>query len=66
MAGKERRITPPLARSLSVRLLMLTIFFVMLSEVLIYAPSLSNFRINWFEDKIQTAHLAILALQSTP
>ena len=66
MAGKQRRITPPLARSLSVRLLVLTIFFVMLSEVLIYAPSLSNFRINWFEDKVQTAHLAILALQSTP
>ncbi len=66
MAGKERRITPPLARSLSVRLLVLTIFFVMLSEVLIYAPSLSNFRIRWFEEKIQTAHLAILALQSTP
>ena len=66
MTGNERPIVPPLVRSLSVRLLALTIFFVMLSEVLIYAPSLSNFRINWFEDKIRTAHLAILALQSTP
>ncbi len=66
MPGVRRRITPPLTRSLSVRLLVLTIFFVMLAEVLIYAPSLSNFRINWLEEKVRTAHLAILALQSTP
>jgi signal transduction histidine kinase len=57
---------PPLARSLSARLLILTIFFVMLAEVLIFAPSIARFRLNWFEDRIATAHLATLALEATP
>lgn len=57
---------PPLARSLSARLLILTIFLVMLAEVLIYAPSIARFRLNWFEDHIARAHLATLALEATP
>ena len=32
-------------RSLSFRLLLLTIFFVMLAEVLIYTPSVARFRL---------------------
>lgn len=57
---------PPFARSLSARLLVLTIVFVMLAEVLIYAPSVSNFRTNWLEDQAESAHLAILALEAAP
>ena len=35
----------PLGKSLSARLLLLTIVFVMVSEVLIYAPSIGRFRL---------------------
>ncbi|MDH3737550.1 MAG: HAMP domain-containing histidine kinase [Alphaproteobacteria bacterium] len=57
---------PPLRRSLSARLLLLTIFFVMLAEVMIYAPSVSNFRITWLSDRLASADLAILALEAAP
>ncbi len=53
-------------RSLSARLLVLTIFFVMLSEVLIFAPSVARFRLSWLNEKLGAAHLAILALDATP
>ncbi len=57
---------PPFARSLSARLLVLTIAFVMLAEVLIYAPSIANFRVNWLTDQADSAHLAVLALEAAP
>lgn len=57
---------PNLARSLSARLLILTISFVMLAEVMIYAPSIARFRQSWFEERIAAAHLATLALEATP
>jgi len=51
-------------KGLSSRLLILTIAFVMLSEVLIYAPSVSRYRKDYLEDRIASAHLATLALES--
>ena len=57
---------PPLFRSLSARLLLLTIFFVMLGEVLIFVPSVARFRLNYLENRIAAAHLAGLALEATP
>jgi signal transduction histidine kinase len=57
---------PALITGLSARLLALTIVFVMLSEVLIYVPSISRFRNIQLEDHIARAHLAILALDATP
>lgn len=53
-------------RSLSARLLVLTVFFVMLSEVLIFGPSVARFRVAWLEERLGAAHLAILALDATP
>ncbi|MCC7427566.1 MAG: HAMP domain-containing histidine kinase [Alphaproteobacteria bacterium] len=53
-------------RSLSARLLVLTILFVMLSEVLIFAPSVARYRITWLEERVASAHLAALALEATP
>lgn len=44
MASTDSRL-PPLARSLSARLLVLTIFFVMLAEIFIFAPSIARFRL---------------------
>ena len=65
MTGKKLRL-PPLAKSLSARLLLLTIAFVMLAEVLIYAPSIGRFRLVYLEERLAAAHLAILALEATP
>ncbi|HLB79941.1 MAG TPA: sensor histidine kinase, partial [Dongiaceae bacterium] len=65
MTGR-RPDMPPLAKSLSARLLVLTVFFVMLSEVLIYAPSAGRFRLTYLQERLAAGHLAILALQATP
>ncbi len=51
---------------LSARLLVLTVAFVMLSEVLIYAPSIARFRVDWLTNRIAAAHLSTLALEATP
>ena len=65
MTGKKFSL-PPLARNLSARLLLLTIAFVMLAEVLIYAPSVGRFRLVYLEERLAAAHLAILTLDATP
>jgi len=51
---------------LSARLLLLTMFFVMLSEVFIYAPSIGRFRVVYLQERIAAAHLASLALEVPP
>ena len=48
---------------LSSKLLLLTILFVMLAEVLIFVPSVANFRITWLSDRLTAARLAALATQ---
>ncbi len=53
-------------RSLSARLLLLTIFFVMLGEVLIFVPSVARYRMTYFEDHMAAAHIATLALLANP
>ena len=51
---------------LSGKLLFLTILFVMVAEVLIYVPSIANFRINWLNDRLAAAHTAALVLDVAP
>jgi signal transduction histidine kinase len=51
--------------SLSARLLVLTIFFVMVSEVLIFVPSVARFRMTYFEDRLAAGHIATVALQAS-
>ncbi|MFB2549774.1 sensor histidine kinase [Ensifer soli] len=43
---------------LSGKLLLLTVIFVMLAEVLIFVPSVANMRLRWLEDKLNTAAAA--------
>ena len=57
---------PGLLRGLSARLLVLTIGFVMLSEVLIYAPSVARYRLDFLRERVNMAYLASLALKATP
>src|ERR1700733_10266193 len=51
---------------LSAKLLVLTILFVMIAEVLIYVPSVANFRIVWLKDRLATAYTAALVLDAAP
>jgi signal transduction histidine kinase len=65
MTSKRPKL-PPLLRGLSARLLILTVFFVMLAEVFIYAPSIGRYRLTYLEEKLSAAHLAILTLEAAP
>lgn len=61
-AGRNRRtVQPRKSRTggLSTKLLLLTILFVMISEVLIYVPSLANFRNTWLVDRLERAAIAL-------
>src|SRR5262245_6326347 len=51
---------------LSGKLLVLTVLFVMIAEVLIYVPSIANFRLNWLRDRLASAHTAALVLDAAP
>jgi len=51
---------------LSGKLLVLTILFVMLGEVLIYVPLVANFRVNWLNDRLAGAYTAALVLDAAP
>jgi signal transduction histidine kinase len=53
-------------RSLSARLLVLTVFFVMLSEVFIFVPSVARFRMTYFDNHVAAGYLASLALAASP
>jgi signal transduction histidine kinase len=59
-AGERRRV------GLSAKLLFLTLIFVMLAEVLIFVPSVANFRVNWLNDRLTAAQLAALAAEGVP
>jgi len=51
---------------LSGKLLVLTTLFVMIAEVLIYVPSVANFRVVWLKDRLATAYTAALVLDAAP
>lgn len=57
--GIER---PGPGRGLSVRLLTLTIVFVLVGEVLIYIPSIARYRASYLEARLAAAHLASLSV----
>lgn len=50
-------------KSLSGKLLLLTILFVMIAEVLIFVPSVANTRMRWLEDRLRTAAAASLVVE---
>ena len=52
--------------SLSFRLLLLTVFFVMVAEVLIYTPSISRYRLSYLQEKLAEGHLAALTVKAAP
>lgn len=56
---------PSLWRGLSGKLLVLTILFVMIAEVLIFVPSVANFRNVWLQNKLDTAEAASIVFLDT-
>ena len=59
-------IAVPALRGLSAQLLLLTLAFVMVAEVLIYVPSIAGARVAYLEARIMDADLATLSLEETP
>lgn len=60
------RREPGLLRGLSGKVLVMTILFVMLGEVLIFLPSIANFRIQWLKGRVAQAEIAALAAEAAP
>ena len=65
MADRRPDETRP-ARSLSIRLLWLTVGFVMVAQALILLPSLGRAYLDWLGTRIDASHLAALALEAAP
>jgi signal transduction histidine kinase len=63
--GGTRR-PPRYVPGLSAKLLLLTILFVMLAEVLVFVPSVSNFRRQWLLERLAAAQIASLAAEAAP
>jgi len=61
-------LMPRLFRRLSMsgKLLLLTIPFVLMAAILIYVPSIANFRINRLNDRVAAANTAALVLEAEP
>ncbi|WP_046827810.1 sensor histidine kinase [Afipia massiliensis] len=57
---------PGLRFGLSGKLLLLTIPLILIVEVLIYVPSIANFRVNRLNDRLAAANTAALVLDAAP
>ncbi len=64
--SEKRPHRPEFINSLSFRLLLLTVFFVMLAEFLIWTPSVARYRKVYLEENIIRAHLSMLAIETMP
>ena len=51
---------------LSGKLLVFTILFVMIAEVMIYVPSIAIYRLMWLNDRLASAYTAALVLDAAP
>lgn len=64
--GTDIRPNKPMINGLSAKLLILTVLFVMIGEVLIYVPSIANYRINWLNERLAAAQIASLVMEANP
>ncbi|CAG0978945.1 Sensory histidine kinase/phosphatase NtrB [Rhizobiaceae bacterium] len=61
----SRRV--PFVRRLSTKLLLLTVLFVLVAEVLIFIPSVAAYRVRWLEEKLGTvAAVGAVLIQGGP
>ncbi|MDP4822450.1 MAG: sensor histidine kinase, partial [Aestuariivirgaceae bacterium] len=59
-------LRPAFWRGLSGKVLVLTMLFVMAGEVLIFLPSIANFRLTWMENRLSIAEVAAMAADAAP
>ena len=64
--GTKPAPAPRFGPGLSGKLLLLTIIFVMVAEVLVFVPSVSNFRRQWLVERLAAAEIASLAAEAAP
>src|SRR3984885_6841988 len=64
-AARARPLRAP-RLGLSGKLLVFTILFVMIAEVLIYVPSIALYRLMWLNDRLASAYTAALVLHAAP
>jgi signal transduction histidine kinase len=58
----SRRV--PWYRKLTAKVLVLAAVFLMIGEMLVFVPSIANFRINWLQQRSATAEIAALAVEA--
>ncbi|MCO5160713.1 MAG: HAMP domain-containing histidine kinase [Mesorhizobium sp.] len=63
LAPADARI--PWLKRLSTKLLILTIVSVLVAEILIFIPSVANFRLRWLEERLNTAAATAVTLIGT-
>lgn len=63
---QQQSLAPGPLTGLSGKVLALTIVFVMLGEVLIFLPSIANFRLQWLKGRVAQAEIAALAAEAAP
>ncbi len=51
---------------LSAKLLIMTALCIMIVEVLVFVPSVANFRKNWLENRLSSAQIASLVVEAAP
>lgn len=66
VGGIWRRIRSRVRFGLPAKLLVITGVFVMIAQVLIFLPALASFRVNWLNDRINTALVSALAADAVP
>lgn len=55
-----------LTARLSTKILALTVVFVMVAEILIFVPSVTNMRLSWLRDRLNTAAAAAIVIDGLP
>jgi signal transduction histidine kinase len=64
MSGEPNTLAGRVRRSLSAKLLLLTILCVLLAEAVVLVPSIANERLNFLQERIEAAYLVGLALEA--
>ena len=59
-------LRPPLLRSLTAKVLALTMVFILLGVTFIFLPSIAGFRVTWLKTRMSMAELASLAVEAAP
>lgn len=62
----ERSVLPGRFSGLSIKLIATIIAVILLVEVVVYLPSLANFRANWLEDRLRVGVVAARVLDAVP